>query len=142
MKVFLITPVRSLTDWEKNAIEIYLHNLESHDVQVYWPYRDTDYSDPSGFSAFTRHKEVMKSADEVHIWWNPASEESVFLLGMAWAMGKRLAIANSITVKEHVRQNPGRSFPALMLQWGVKKTIKESRHEPDRDPKRGVAGNE
>lgn len=111
--IFLICPVRNITDSQKAKIADYVYKLESNGSTVYWPYRDTDQNDPIGDRICTDNKEAIKKAQEIHIWWSETSTGTLFDLGIAWAMDKPLVIANP----EDVKETENKSFQNVLLNW-------------------------
>lgn len=108
MNIFLVCPVRRVTNGEKLLIAQYVMKLESKGHKVYWPYRDTDQNDPNGLKIITANRAAMAEADEVHFWWKAdnegvsKSEGSVFDFGMAWMLKflfpeKKIILANPET---------------------------------------------
>ena len=81
--------INSKTKEEKELILAYVQTLE-HDqgsiVRV--PFRDTDQSDELGLKIVQEHEDDIIWADEIHVWWNPASEGSLFDFAQA-RMAKR-----------------------------------------------------
>ena len=111
MQVFLICPVRNVEEEENKTIESYVLELESKGVSVYWPKRDTDQNDPIGYQICEANFEAIRSSDEVHIWWNPTSQGTLFDLGMAFALNKKIHIVNS----DSVSPTESKSFTNLLL---------------------------
>ena len=111
--IFLICPVRGVSDEEKAAIKAYVDKLEALGHRVYWPARDTNQDDPIGLRICTDNRWGIRQADEIHIWWNPASEGSRFDFGMVFALEKKVIIAN----REAVTPTPGKSFANVLLAY-------------------------
>lgn len=82
-RVYIICPVRRVTSEVNQKIEEYVHKLEGEGYEVYWPYRDTTQTDPTGgFQICGDNGRAIYRADEIHIWWDRTSEGSRFDLGM------------------------------------------------------------
>ena len=109
--VFLICPVRGVTEEENALIEEYVVGLESDGVVVYWPKRDTDQEDSIGLRICEDNRAAIESADEVHIWFNPRSTGSIFDLGMTFALRKKIVLVNP----EMVEPTEGKSFNNVLL---------------------------
>lgn len=110
MKIFLISPVRGISEGDRSAIGAYVAALEEKHT-VYWPLRDTPQDDPVGVQICRDNRKAIEEADEVWLWWDRDSKGSIFDLGMAWALRKPLRL---------VRQpgpTPGKSFDNLLLYW-------------------------
>lgn len=89
MKIFLICPVRGVTDEEKVATEKYVLDLETAGNKVHWPPRNTDQDDPVGLRICQDNRQAIEDADEVHIWWNDKSQGSLFDFGIAFALKRK-----------------------------------------------------
>jgi nucleoside 2-deoxyribosyltransferase len=111
MRAFLICPVRNATETQKSEIEKYIESTEARGVAIYYPARDTNQNDPVGYTICYDNLRAMQGADEVHIFYDPRSAGSLFDLGMAFALGKPVRVANTI---EHTE---GKSFANMVLQW-------------------------
>ncbi len=110
MRIFLICPVRNATPEETEAISRYVIDKEKRcGHQVYWPARDTDQFDPIGLQICKSNRNAIIAADEVHVWWNPASTGSLFDLGIAFALGKDIVLVNEVPPTE------GKSFNNFLL---------------------------
>ena len=116
-KVFLISPVRNIAPETLEALGSYVAKLESEGVEVYWPYRDTDQTDPHGWTICCRNRSAILDANEIHIWYDAKSTGSSFdngmvfaLLGVGWT--KKVVIANP----EAVKPTPHKSFENVLLK--------------------------
>ncbi len=110
MKVFIICPVRNLTEIENKIIQNYIADLEKIGVQVHYPPRNTNQNDCIGFNICAENMNAIKSADEVHVYWNPSSTGSLFDLGMTFALGKKIKLINE------VQPTPTKSFNNVLLK--------------------------
>ena len=117
-KVFLICPVRNATPEQVQDMNTYITNLEQRGIKVHYPARDTDQNDPVGYRICTDNTEAIRSADEIHIFWDPKSTGSLFDLGAAFALKKPLTIVN---VEDLVRTE-GKSFTHMILRWALAST--------------------
>lgn len=95
--VFLICPVRGVTADESAEIGAFVRRVEASGVSVYWPARDTDQDDIIGHRICADNLAAMQASRMVYVWWNENSRGSLFDLGMAFALGKPLALANRVT---------------------------------------------
>jgi len=78
-KIYIICPVRKLTDSEKKIVLAYVEKLEKEGYTVRCPFRDTNQIDEIGLRIVAEHeKNDIIWADEIHIWWNPTSEGSLW----------------------------------------------------------------
>ena len=80
--VFLICPVRNASKEALEAANAYVSELESRGYKVHWPPRDTAQDDPVGLRICRDNGRALLAADEVHLWYDPASQGSIFDLGM------------------------------------------------------------
>jgi hypothetical protein len=90
--------------------------MEFDGYTVYWPARDTHQADPIGLTICRDNCAAIRSSAEVHVWWNPSSQGSLFDLGMAFAMGKPIFLANP----DGVTPTDGKSFNNLLLELDSK----------------------
>ncbi len=121
MKIYLICPVREITEEEKTEIGKYVADLEKAGHKVHWPPRDVDQNDPTGLRICSEHREAMLEAHEIHIWWNKKSQGSLFDFGMAFAFlaifRKKIVLANP----ESVERTSTKSFNNVLLELHNKK---------------------
>jgi len=92
MRITIICSVRAGTP---EGVYDYATELEAQGHQVYLPPRDTPQDDPTGYTICLRMKQAISQADEVHIFYSPASQGTHFDLGMAFALGKRWKLVNN-----------------------------------------------
>lgn len=117
-KVFLISPVRHLPNGEvRGRMTEYIQILKVRGYTVYWPLRDTKQNDLIGLDICLQNARAIRDADEIHIWYDPASEGSIFDLGMAFMASlvagppKRFVIANP----DDVTPTSDKSFQNILL---------------------------
>lgn len=77
-KIYIVCPVRKLTEPEKVIILEYVNQLEKDGHEVRCPFRDTDQIDEIGLRIVDDHEKDIIWADEVRIWWNSTSEGSLW----------------------------------------------------------------
>ena len=110
--VFLICPVRDIPPEEEALIGEYVEGLRAMGVNVYWPLTDTaQEGDPVGLRILGDNLAAMTKSDEVYVWFSPTSKGSLFDLGMAFALGKRVRLAKP----EMVEPTEGKSFNNVLL---------------------------
>lgn len=112
-KIFLISPVRSVTPEIHDKIAAYVAKLESDGHLVHWPERDTPQDDPVGIDICHYNCSALTNATRVDIWYDPTSTGSVFDLGMAFALNKRLVLANP----SEINPTQTKSFNNVILTW-------------------------
>lgn len=91
-----------------------VNRLEAEGWQAYWPPRDTDQDDDSGYRICLDNKVAIAQADAVHFVWDGKSQGCLFDLGMAFALGKQI-IPVSMPDKTE-----GKSFQNMVLVWARK----------------------
>jgi len=108
MKTFLICPVRGVSScltWHIVA------GLENDGWTVHWPHRDTDQSDETGLRICRDNRVAIEEADAVHVVWDGKSQGSLFDLGMAFALDKRVIPVSLPDPTE------GKSFQNMVREW-------------------------
>ena len=109
-KTFLICPVRGK---DANDLMWVVEKLESEGWDVHYPPRDTNQIDPTGYRICTDNVDAIKDSDVVHIYYDPNSRGSLFDLGAAFALNKKLVVIN----KEELDLTDGKSFVNMILDW-------------------------
>jgi hypothetical protein len=113
MKIYLICPVRKATPEYSQAARLYVEKLEATGHQVYWPARDTDQVDSTGLRICKDNRHAIEAADEVHVIWDGQSQGSIFDLGIAFAMRKRIVpIIDSFPPRTE-----GKSISNMVYDW-------------------------
>lgn len=117
-KVFVICPVRNVSEETNNKIAAYVAKLESEGYELYWPRRDNPHqnTDNIGIEICEYNRKRMLAADEIHIWYDKGSTGSIFDIGMFFAFVhvgdfKKFVIIN----REDVASTPGKSFENVIL---------------------------
>lgn len=90
--IFIIHPVRNITEELKTSIQAYVKKLEAEGIKVYDPMRDTDQTDTVGLKICTSNMRAIVEADEVHIAWDGVSEGCLFDFGMVFALSKKIKL--------------------------------------------------
>lgn len=111
--VFIICPVRGVSPEQKTRIEVYVAKLEGQGKRVYYPARDTNQNDESGFQICSDNTLAIYNSVEVHIFFDPNSKGTIFDLGVTFAFGKSLTIVNP----EDVLRTENESFNNVLLEW-------------------------
>jgi len=117
MNIFLISPVRDITEEDMDNVKEYVTKMEKEGNVVYWPIRDTDQTDPIGIGICASNARAMRSADEIHIWFSRTSLGSIFDLGMFFMLQqlrpneKRFIFVNKESFPDDMK---GKSFTKLM----------------------------
>lgn len=102
-RIYIVCPVRKLTELEKAVILQYVDNLEKDGHEVRCPFRDTNQVDEIGLRIVEDHENDIIWADEVRVWWNSTSEGSLwdfaqFRMAKRFMPGKRILIINILSV--------------------------------------------
>ena len=111
-RVFIICPVRNITNEEYKYLQNYISNLEAKGYKVHYPPRDTNQDDPIGLKICLENKAGIKNADEVHIYWNSNSSGSGFDFGMTFMLEKPIKLIN----KDKIPKTPHKSFQNVLLE--------------------------
>ena len=99
MRIFLICPVRFASEEQTRAIADWVRYQENVEGNVvHWPARDTLQTQTS-FKICEDNRFAMQHSDEVHVWYEPTSQGSVFDIGMAFVMGKPVFLVNPDAVQ-------------------------------------------
>jgi hypothetical protein len=111
MKGFLIAPVRG---YEPDHFKKIIEKLEASGIEMYWPARDTDQSDPDGYDICRQNATAIASADIIYVIWDGKSQGCLFDLGIAFALGKR------VVSMEMPPPTEGKSFQNMIRVWEYK----------------------
>ena len=113
MKIYLVCPVRKASPEYSLAAQNYVAELESLGYQVYWPARDTDQIDPTGLRICNDNRRAIEAADEIHVIWDGQSQGSIFDLGIAFAMRKKVVpVIGAFPAKTE-----GKSIENMVYDW-------------------------
>ena len=107
-KIFLICPVRNA---DQTIPKLIVEALEAIGHTVYYPARDTNQDDDTGFNICASNRSAMRRADEVHVFWDGESQGCLFDMGMAFAMNKVVKIVRAPARTE------GKSFQNMLFEW-------------------------
>lgn len=118
MKIFLICPVRNASDEQITKMNQYIVTLERRGHTVFYPARDNphEHTDSVGYTICSVNVNAIKNSDEIHIFWDSKSRGSLFDLGAAFALDKKLVIANSCEVET----TDNKSFANMIMSWNNK----------------------
>ncbi len=135
MNIFLICPVRGISEKEEEAIGRYVANLKGEGHKVHWPLYDTNQIDPIGLRICGDNRFAIYEADEVHIYWTRKSKGSLFDFGMAFAFmfltAKKIILVNPEMVEKMIeeenKKGVKKSFNKVLMALH-KKSKKENRN--------------
>jgi hypothetical protein len=112
-KIYLICPVRNITDEQKREIDEYVAYQERLGNEVHYPPRDVDQTDATGWNICAQHRQAMKGCTRTDVFWDSQSSGSHFDLGMAFMM-EEMPVK---IVKAYRPDNEGKSFLKMMKMW-------------------------
>lgn len=98
-RYFLICPVRNASSDATDRIAAWVASMELDGHEVYWPARDTDQDDQVGARICRDNAAAIRSADAVFVWYTPTSQGTLFDLGIAFGLQKRIVLANRTDVE-------------------------------------------
>jgi len=113
MKIFMICPVRNATPQMRENILAEVEHLESLGHSVHYPARDTKQDDPTGLSICKANRAAIEAADEIHVIWDGESTGSIFDLGVAFALRKKVVPV----VGRFPRMSNGKSIQNMVYDW-------------------------
>lgn len=115
--VFLICPVRDANPEQKRLMEEYINKLESEGKIVYYPARDTNQIDETGYRICCDNREAIFESKEIHLFYDLTSQGSLFDLGMTFMadllIGKPIILVN----KDDIESTPHKSFSNMIVEW-------------------------
>jgi len=111
-KMFVIRPVRGITDAYKEAIEMQVEFYRKR-YDVYDPIKDTNQDDSVGLRICQDNCQAIKDADVVAVMWDGKSTGCLFDLGMAFALGKPIVPV----IGYFPTTTDGKSFPNMIYAW-------------------------
>lgn len=128
--VFLICPVRNVTQKQEEFMKSHIDRLKHEGKSVHWPLVDTDQTG-SEWDICLQNGRAILACDEVHVFWEPESEGSKFDLGMAFmlnlikgfmGMHVPVTVINPGALGSHrgmhfVDIETSKSFESLLAQW-------------------------
>lgn len=116
-KIFVICPVRNVSDEFREKLVCEIAALQK-DYDVYYPARDTNQDDNTGYRICQDNMRAMKKAKIVFVAWDGNSTGSLFDLGMAFAMKKKIRVLSDDLFPE---KSEGKSFQNMVRDWEHKR---------------------
>jgi len=113
MRIYIICPVRNLTQEWRKQLDEYVIWLESMGHSVHYPPRDTPQEDPTGLGICEKNRKALLGADMIHVAWDGKSEGCLFDLGMAFALKKPIEIIPGFFPPA----TEGKSFASMVRAW-------------------------
>lgn len=111
MNIFLIAPVRGISENYRDGVAAQVAQLEALGNEVYWPMRDTTQQDPTGYRICQDNLAAIKAADAVFVMWDGNSQGCLFDLGMTFALGKPVRGIDLPRMSRH------KSFQNMVYDW-------------------------
>lgn len=120
MNVFVICPVRLGV---KAEVTRYVEQLESQGHKVYYPPRDTNQDDETGYNICVQNKEGILQANEVHLFYNALSQGIHFDLGIAFALRRKIKLIKVLEAENpaYPTQKGGKSYLRMIKEWEGRK---------------------
>jgi nucleoside 2-deoxyribosyltransferase len=115
MNIYLCCPVRGIDPEYRKAIEDQVKRLEDKGITVYYPARDTNQSDDTGYGICIDNLAAIRQAKMVYVIWDGKSQGVLFDLGMAFALGKPVVPVYDMFPPF----TPGKSFANMVRDWSV-----------------------
>jgi len=94
MNYFLISPVRGITDGERDFLRSFVAKTRADGNQIHFPLDDTVQDDRIGLFIQRQNLAKIVEADVVLQYYSPTSKGSLFDDGMVFYLGKPLTIVN------------------------------------------------
>jgi hypothetical protein len=92
IKIYIICPVRLITDEQRKEIDDYMDKKEREGFSVH-SYRNVNQVDPTGgVNICNHHRQAMRECDEVHVFFDSTSVGSHFDFGMAFILEKPIKL--------------------------------------------------
>jgi nucleoside 2-deoxyribosyltransferase len=114
-KIFIICPVRIITDEQRQEIDDYIKQKKEEGFSVH-SYKNINQVDPTGgVNICAQHRKVMLECDEVHVFFDAASSGSHFDFGMAFVLDKPIKL-----VKVYQPTPIGKSYQAVLEKITIK----------------------
>ena len=120
-RAFIICTVRGASEEYRKKLEDYVANLEANGYEVHLPHRDTNQN-ARGYDICNQNAKAIAMAHEVHVFYNTDSQGTHFDMGVAFAYGRKIILA------EPVEYDPTKkSFARMLNEW--ESIFKHSYHE-------------
>lgn len=119
-KIFLICPVRNASNEQRIWIENYVKEKEENNYIIHAPHLHTRQNDLfGGYAICKQNGEAVATSKEIHIYYDTSSTGSVFDLGVAYALRKKLVILN----KDEIEFNDNDLIDNLIKSWPYNEKI-------------------
>lgn len=95
MNIYIICSVRNAPETYRKRLEDYAALMERGGSKVHLPHRDTNQK-AGPMEICRENREAIIKADEVHVFYSPASQGTHFDMGIAFALRKPVHIIEEI----------------------------------------------
>ncbi len=114
--IFLVCPVRGMSEEEKQFLDAYVASLEKQGCTVHYPPRDTNQVDSTGgYQILHDNRKALIEAKEVRVYWNKSSQGSLFDFGVSFGehedKGKPVRLVNRSDVEKLVEEQNKKGIP-------------------------------
>jgi hypothetical protein len=113
MKSAYIICSTKLSPEDRKKLDKYVASLEKKFVDTYYPLRDTDQDDETGYMICADNAYAISTADEVHYFWSKGDEFCLFELGVAFTYNLPLVIINP----EDIEPQEGICTANMICYW-------------------------
>ena len=113
-KIFLICPVRNATEEQRKWIENFVIEKYREGYLIHAPHLHTRQTDLfGGYAICKQNAEAVATSGEIDIYYDQSSTGSVFDLGVAYALHKKLVVLN----KDEIIFNLNDMIDNIILNW-------------------------
>jgi len=112
-RIFIIHPVRNISNEWRSGLYKFVEKLERRGNIVYFPIRDTNQEDETGYRICLQNMLALKNADIAYVAWDGKSQGVLFDLGMAFAFRKPIKIIDGYFPPP----TEGKSFQSMIHMW-------------------------
>jgi hypothetical protein len=118
-KVFLICPVRNATEEQKRYIEDFVKEKNQNGIEVHAPHMHTVQQDMfGGYTICYQNANAIANSSEIDMYYDQNSTGSVFDLGVAYALNKKLVILNI----EDITFDENDQIDCIVKEWNNRKS--------------------
>lgn len=123
-KIFLISPVRNITETQAKEIENYSQSKIFEGFQIHVPQVNTFQKDKfGGYSICFQNASAIGESSEIHMYYDQTSKGSMFDLGVAYYLDKPLIVIND----KEIEYNNNDFGDYIVVHWNDKKYPKLER---------------
>ena len=113
-KIFLICPVRNATDEQRKWIEEFVREKYNDGYTIHAPHLHTRQTDLfGGYAICMQNAKAVATSEEIDIYYDQSSTGSVFDLGVAYALHKKLIVLN----KDEITFDDEDMIDSIIRNW-------------------------